>query len=112
MSSNDVWLDYRVDDDPDPVPRLAELVAIHQLYFGKSPPDDELPLEGETCRRLQEIMRRLGYHRGPPDGEYDSATRSALEAFIGNENFEDRTDFDRGRIDRPVYEHLLRTFDG
>jgi len=38
-------------------------------------------------------------------------TRTALRAFIGNENFEERTDFDAGWIDRPVFEHLLKRFE-
>ncbi len=33
----DRWIDYRVDDHPDPVLRLGELLELHNLYFGKSP---------------------------------------------------------------------------
>lgn len=109
---DDIWVDYRVDDDPDPVPRLGGLLELHRLYFGKSPVEDELEIEGESARQLQGIMRRLGYYSGPITGTYDSPTRAALEAFIGNENFEDRTDFKSGRIDRPVFEHLIRKYAG
>jgi uncharacterized Ntn-hydrolase superfamily protein len=107
---NDRWIDYRVDDHPDPVPRLIELLALHRLYFGSSREDERLSISGEICRQLQEMMRRLGYYPGPASGEYDAATRKALEAFLGNENFEDRTDFEAGRIDAPVFAHLLRAF--
>jgi uncharacterized Ntn-hydrolase superfamily protein len=107
---NDVWLDYRVDDHPDPVPRLGELVELHRLYFGKSSPEDELQIAGDVARELQAMMRRLGYYSGEPTGEYDAGTKSALRQFLGNENFEDRTDFEAGRIDRPVLEHLRRAF--
>ena len=109
---NDIWLDYRVDDDPDPVPRLVELLAIHRLYFGKSPADDQIPIAGEVATQLQRIMASLGYYGGPVSGAYDETTRSALIAFIGNENFEDRTDFAAGQIDRPVFDYLLRKFGG
>lgn len=109
---NDVWLDYRVDDDPDPVPRLIELLAIHRLYFGKSPVEDQIAIAGEAATELQRIMARLGYYDGPVNGAYDATTRSALAAFIGNENFEDRTDLAAGRIDRPVFDYLLRRFAG
>lgn len=109
---NDIWLDYRVDDDPDPVPRLVELLAIHRLYFGKSPADDQIPIAGEVATQLQRIMASLGYYGGPVSGAYDETTRSALMAFIGNENFEDRTDFAAGQIDRPVFDYLLRKFGG
>lgn len=104
---DDIWLDYRVDDDPDPVPRLAHLLDLHRLYFGKSPKEDELAIEGEVARRLQMLLSRLGFYSGPVSGAYDDSTRAALEAFIGNENFEDRTDFKSGRIDRPIFEHLM-----
>jgi len=107
---NDVWLDYRVDDDPDPVPRLAELVSLHRLYFGKSDPKDELAVSGDLARELQTMMGRLGYYRGDATGEYDDLTRDALRRFLGNENFEDRTDFLHGRIDAPVVEFLRRKF--
>jgi uncharacterized Ntn-hydrolase superfamily protein len=107
---NDVWLDYRVDDHPDPVPRLGELLELHRLYFGKSPPEDEVQVRGDVARELQAMMRLLGYYTGEPTGVYDDDTKSALRQFLGNENFEDRTDFEAGRIDRPVLEHLRRTY--
>jgi len=107
---NDRWVDYRVDDHPDPVLRLGELLDLSDLYFGKSPESDQLQLEGEVLRRLQLIMARLGYYQGDPDGVYDAKTRIALEAFTGNENFEERTDLKAGKIDRPVYEFIIRQF--
>lgn len=108
---NDRWMDYRVDDHADPVPRLVELVEMHRLYFGESPDEDRLDVKGEVARSLQVLMDDLGYYDGPADGNYDEATREALRAFVGNENFEERTDVKAGRIDRPVYEFLLRRFD-
>jgi len=107
---NDRWLDYRVDDYPDPVPQLAKLVRLHDLYFGKSPEDERLAITGSTARSLQTMMSRHGYYRGESHGDYDAATREALRRFIGNENFEDRTDVENGRIDRPVFEHLVEMF--
>ncbi|KKL45189.1 hypothetical protein LCGC14_2358200, partial [marine sediment metagenome] len=44
------------------------------------------------------------------DGIYDDATRAALRIFIGNENFEDRIDFDEGLIDKPVFKYLRNKF--
>ena len=55
-------------------------------------------------------MKRLGYYHGEINGKYDTSSRKALEAFIGNENFEERAYLDIGRIDRPVYEYLLNHF--
>lgn len=107
---NDRWIDFRVDDHPDPVARLGELLTLHDLYFGRSEPADRLILGGKVLQNLQQIMQRLGYYRGAVDGEYKSDTRLALTAFIGNENFEDRCHTEEGWIDRPVYEFLLQRF--
>ena len=107
---DDIWIDYRVDDHPDPVPRLAELLEMHWLYFGKSPAEDQVKIDGPVATQLQAMMARLDYYRGAANGVYDPATQSALEAFLGNENFEERADFAAGRIDRPVLEFLLRKF--
>ena len=58
---------------------------------------------------MQKIMKELGYYT-PTNGEYDDATRQAFEAFIGNENFEERADAKAGWIDGPVLEYLLKKF--
>lgn len=107
---NDRWVDYRVDDHPDPVIRLGELLDLHNLYFNKSDESERVQLEGDVLRRLQQIMTRLGYYHGEPGEIYDEKTRIALEAFMGNENFEERIELKTGQIDRPVYEFIIRQF--
>jgi uncharacterized Ntn-hydrolase superfamily protein len=107
---NDRWIDYRVDDDPDPVPRLAGLLELHQLYFGASSPEDRCELAGPILEGLLQVARRQGYYDGPDEATLTPAGREALRRFIGNENFEDRTDFEAGWIDRPAYEFLIRRF--
>jgi uncharacterized Ntn-hydrolase superfamily protein len=109
---NDRWLDYRVDDHVDPVPELEKLLGLHHLYFGASEPEDQLAIEGEVARTLQAIMVQLAYYAGEVNGVYDGETRRSLREFLGNENFEDRTDFEQGRIDRPVLEYLVNKFGG
>ena len=104
---NDRWIDYRVDDHLNPIPRLVELLEIHRLYFGKSPSSQRVRLQGETIRDVQTIMKSRGYYT-PTDGQYDDATREAFRAFIANENFEERADPDAGWIDRPVLDYLLK----
>jgi uncharacterized Ntn-hydrolase superfamily protein len=107
---NDRWLDYRVDDHEDPVARLGELIEMHYLYFGESPEEDRIEIVGEIAEKLQRIASKLGYYQGELHGQYDSATREALRSVIGNENFEDRTDFEAGKIDQPVLDYLLKKF--
>jgi len=106
----DRWIDYRVDDHPDPVLRLGELLELHNLYFGKSPESERLPLIGEVLLQLQKIITRAGYLTGEANGQMDEATQAALIAFIGNENFEERCDPPAGWMDKPVYEYLLKKF--
>jgi uncharacterized Ntn-hydrolase superfamily protein len=104
---NDRWIDYRVDDHLNPVPRLAELLELHHLYFGKSPKSQRIRLEGALLKQLQAIMKGLGYYTST-NGRYDDATREAFARFIGNENFEERADPGAGWIDKPVFEYLVK----
>lgn len=107
---NDRMLDYRVDDDPDPVLRLGGLLELHRLYFGKSPESERVSLRGEPVAKLQAILRRLGYLTQAPNGEYDENTRNALSAFVGNENFEERCNPSDGWVDAPVLDFIFRKF--
>jgi hypothetical protein len=55
-------------------------------------------------------MKSLGYYSGAIHGEFDEEMKQALRSFIGNENFEDRTDLKIGKIDKPVYDYLVQKF--
>jgi len=107
---NDRWVDYRVDDHIDPVGRIAELLRLHELYFGASADKEKLRLSSSRLTKLQDIMLGHGYYSGVTDGRYDSPTKHALDAFIGSENFEERVDLESGTIDQPVYEYLLEKY--
>ncbi len=109
---NDRWMDYRVDDHEDPVPQLAELIEMHRLYFGKSEKEEQVKLSGENLKKFQSIAQKLGYYTGKIHGEYDQHTQEAMRSFLGNENFEDRVDFENGEIDEPVLIFLLNKFNG
>jgi len=106
---NDRWMDYRVDDNLNPIPRLGELLELHHLYFDKSPKSERVKLEGKAIKEIQKIMKGLGYYT-PTNGEYDDATRQSFQAFISNENFEERADPKAGWIDGPVLDYLLKNF--
>lgn len=108
-SFTDRMLDYRVDDDPDPVVKLGELVNLHYLHFGKSPENERIQLRGAPLLEMQTTLQRLGYLK-QSSGVYDAATRDAFRALTGNENFEERCDPATGWIDQPVYAYLLRKF--
>ena len=100
----DRWLDYRVDDHEDPVPRLGELLEMHELYFGKSPESDRVEIKENTLRQLTEILTQAGYLK---DGK---GFVNAFNEFIGNENFEERADPQAQWIDGPVLGYLVRKF--
>lgn len=101
----DRWLDYRVDDHEDPVPRLAELLDMHELYFGKSPESERLPIKGRVLNHLTTILKQQGYLKKDKD------FITAFNEFIGNENFEERADAQAAWIDRPVLRYLVTKFE-
>lgn len=107
---NDRWVDYRVDDHPDPVARLADLLELQHLYFENSPEEERVRFDTALTSQFQRLLARQGYYHGMVNGLMDPPTTAALTAFIGNENFEERCNPQDGWIDRPVVEFLLKRF--
>lgn len=101
----DRWLDYRVDDHENPVPRLGELLEMHELYFGKSPESERLQIQGRVLQHLTTILKQQGYLK------QDKQFIAAFNEFIGNENFEERVDPNGTWIDRPVLKYLVEKFE-
>jgi len=99
---NDRYIDLRVDDDPDPVPRLRELLALQRLLFDAPRPADVLAIEGEVATRLLAALRAAGRTVGD---RWDDDARAALAGLAGVENLEERL-LDGDRVDRAVLEHL------
>jgi len=99
---NDRYIDLRVDDDPDPVPRLCELLALQRLLFDAPRPADVLAIEGEVATRLLAALRAAGRTVGD---RWDDDARAALAGLAGVENLEERL-LDGDRVDRAVLEHL------
>ena len=73
---SDVLVDLRVDDSADPVPELARLLDLHELYFGRPDPDTVLPWTDDLHRHVDDLLGRLGQ----PD----------LLTWAGIENYEER----------------------
>jgi uncharacterized Ntn-hydrolase superfamily protein len=101
---NDRYIDLRVDDDADPIPRLQGLLALQRLYFEPPRPEDLLPIEGEVRARLLAVLRRAGHAVGDA---WDDVARAALVSVAGVENLEERM-VEGDRIDRLALEHLER----
>jgi len=87
---NDRYLDLRVDDDPDPVGKLQQLVVSHHVFFGDVDPSDLLPIEDDLARELQAMTRHTGHYSGEVNGEWDETAKQAFWALVGNENLEER----------------------
>ncbi|HEX8004331.1 MAG TPA: DUF1028 domain-containing protein [Mycobacteriales bacterium] len=75
---SDVLLDLRVDDAARPVPELARLLDLHDLYFGKPDPATLIPLD-EVRDEIAALLGTLGY-----DGA------DAWREWVGTENYEER----------------------
>lgn len=108
----DRMIDLRVDDDPDPVKCLGNLLSLHRLYFGKSDPDARLPIDGPIAAELQVILRNTGHYDGPVNGQWDATTRDAFWELVGVENLEERwsPDDHPDRIDPVALDFLRERF--
>jgi uncharacterized Ntn-hydrolase superfamily protein len=109
LGFNDVLVDLRVDDAPDPIAELARLAKLQHLFFGSSPPAEKLSIVGDVLLELQAMMIHAGHLRGTTSGEWDEATTNAMELFVGTENLEERIDLKARTIDRPALEYLRTT---
>jgi len=85
---NDRMIDLRVDDEPDPIGKLAHLLELHELYFGTT--EVKVPMEGDICRQVQEALKEKGHYSGEITGVYDEATKYAFSKWCGIENYEER----------------------
>ncbi len=79
---SDIAVDLRIDDSPEPIPELARLYELHQLYFGSTPEREWVVLDNQLHSELAAALATLGYATG--DFEAD------LNSWAGTENFEER----------------------
>ena len=105
----DRYLDLRVDDDPEPIRKLGQLVEMHHLFFGEVDPENVVPLT-EVTAELQAMLTRTGHYLDEPTGQFDEETRRALWALVGEENLEERWNGTGDVIDQVVLSFLLDRF--
>lgn len=101
--ANDRYIDLRVDDHVEPVDELERLLALHQLYFKQSSPEDILAVEGELKANLIANLTKLDYIKmsSPTDKELFEL----LKSFQLIENFDERLQ-EEGFIDRKVVDYM------
>ncbi|MCP4423400.1 MAG: DUF1028 domain-containing protein [Chloroflexi bacterium] len=104
----DRYLDLRVDDDPQPIRKLRQLVEMHHLFFGEVDSENVVPL-ADVVGDLQAMLVRNG-RLSHQTGIFDDATRQTLWTLVGEENLEERWDGTGDVIDRVVVEFLLERF--
>ncbi len=107
--NNDRYLDLRVDDHPEPIAKLQELVTMHHLFFGAVDPHNTILL-ADVAEELQKLLTRTGHYNGPVNGLFDDTTRKALWSLVGSENLEERWDGTGEVIDKLVVEFLRGRF--
>lgn len=108
----DRMMDLRVDDDPEPVQRLAALVDMHRLFFGTPNPADLIDIDNTIATELQQILARTGHYHGSITGTWDASSKEAFWAFCGVENLEERwsPDNEPDKIDRATLAYIQERF--
>jgi uncharacterized Ntn-hydrolase superfamily protein len=106
---NDRFIDLRVDEHPHPIDELQRILTMHKLYLFKLDPADLWPLTPDLIREIQGILAAKGDYQGAPTGTFDATTRTAMNAYVGRENLEERWPPDTDnptQIDRVVLEFM------
>jgi uncharacterized Ntn-hydrolase superfamily protein len=105
---DDVYVDLRVDEHPQPIAELGRILGLHRLYLTKSAPDELIALDESIVREVQAMLRGTGHYQGEVSGVYDEATRQALRNVYDIENLEER--WHDELIDRVALAFLRRRF--
>ncbi len=87
---DDLAVDLRVDDHPDPCRELARLLDLHALYLTASTEEEQVPLDADLRAEVEQRARDLGHGN--------------FAAWVGAENYEMRVGEDW--VDRRVLEIL------
>lgn len=98
---NDLAVDLRVDDHPEPVPELKRIFGLHRLLIPRPEDLDFLTPDAALVKELRALLA------APGGDDYDEELKAALFEFVGTENLEERW-ADDGRIERGIIEHLRR----
>ena len=102
----DKYIDLRVDDHPEPIARLGELLELFYLYFSER--DVELlELRGELLEEVQGLLQKMGYYQGDVSGEYSNEFAESLIRFYHQENFEERVP-ESQKIPADILEYLRK----
>jgi uncharacterized Ntn-hydrolase superfamily protein len=99
----DIKVDLRVDDAERPIPELARLLDLHDLYFTKANTSNMIDVTEDLAREVAAHLALLGH---PPTGDDLPSIGLALIDWAGVENLEERV-VPEPKID-PVVLQVLR----
>lgn len=102
---NDVKVDLRVDDHPEPIEELQRLYELHKLYG--MPSEAFVDIEGTVFEEIKQQLVKLELLEHADQPEYEGEVQEALKAFALRENFDDRWTEER-KIDDKVLEFLRK----
>jgi uncharacterized Ntn-hydrolase superfamily protein len=89
---DDIAVDLRVDDHPDPVTELSRLLDLNDLYLTASTPAEQVAITGVLRAEIDEHLHALGF--------------DSLADWAGTENYEMRVDVGGAWIDEQILERL------
>jgi len=85
----DKYIDLRVDDDPEPIEKLGDMLELFYLYFSDREVK-KIPLQGENLKEVKELLEKFGLFTGPIDDQFNQDFKESLLTFYYQENFEER----------------------
>src|SRR4051794_16712341 len=95
---DDIAVDLRVDDHPEPIPELARLLTLSELYLTASTEEEKVPVTADLLEELEALATAAG-HRD-------------FAAWVGTENYEMRVAPDASWIDVRILEIIRDTEAG
>jgi uncharacterized Ntn-hydrolase superfamily protein len=95
---DDIAVDLRVDDHPDPVTELSRLLDLNDLYLTASTDAEKVVVTGELRKEIGLRLHELGY--------------DDLSSWAGTENYEMRIDPGGSWIDQQILERLREATPG
>ncbi|MDN7244527.1 DUF1028 domain-containing protein [Planococcus shenhongbingii] len=102
---NDVKVDLRVDDHPEPIEELQRLYELHKLYG--MPSEEFVEIEGSVFEEIKSQLIKLGLLEQGDQWVYEGEVQEALKTFALRENFDDRWT-EESKIDEKVLEFLRK----
>lgn len=102
---NDVKVDLRVDDHPEPIEELQRLYELHKMYA--APSEEKLAIEEDVLATVVEQLVKIDLLASVGHDSYDAEVKEALKTFVLRENFDDHWS-EEALIDESVLEYLKK----